>query len=267
MRRKLYGTLLALLVLTMLGSVAWGCASNNQVAPEPVEQSPVTDEIVPALPPLPAWRNIDRPALVAGLGWGEVARGNPAVPRIALTFDAGSDAGPTPAILDVLKGAGLQCTFFLSGQFVDAYPELVARMVADGHELANHSYSHPDFTTISPGEADSQLARTEARIVELTGFSSKPYFRFPYGRRSNALVDRVNAEGYLSVSWTVDAYDWEPSRTTQAIYSRVMAGIVPGAIVLMHCGSPQEVQILPTIINDLRTGGYQLVTVSEVLSP
>ncbi len=269
MRKRMWMAAIIVPLLGLLAAGAWGCSSSGAALPETATEEPPADEAVapPPSPALPAWRSIDRQALATNLGWWELARGNTAVPRIALTFDAGSDAGPTPAILDVLKSASLHCTFFLTGQFVESYPELVTRMVAEGHELANHSYSHPDFTTISAADTDSQLARTEARIVELTGMSSKPYFRFPYGRKSNSLIEQVNAAGYLSVSWTVDAYDWEPSRTPQAIYSRVMSGIGPGAIVLMHCASPQEVEILPTIINDLRAAGYQLVTVSEVLSP
>ncbi len=270
MRNTVWKVPVALIALLLLAAGVWGCAHAGEgtPAPEPGDQPLMVEESKPVSPPFPAWRAIDRQALVASLGWWEVARGSAAAPpRMALTFDAGSDAGPTPAILDILKSAGLHCTFFLTGQFVEANPELVMRMVADGHELGNHSYSHPDFTTISAAEVDSQLARTEARIAELTGFSSKPLFRFPYGRKSNALTDQVNADGYLSVSWTVDAYDWEPSRTPQAIYSRVMSGVSPGAIVLMHCASPQEVEILPSIINDLRAAGYTLVTVSEVLSP
>ncbi len=257
-----------LLIAALAGVGVCGCSGSGGEPQVKLDEGPAVEEFVaqPA-PALPAWRSIDRVALVAGLGWGEVARGNTAVPRIALTFDAGSEGGPTPYILDILQGAGLHCTFFLSGQFVADYPELVTRMAADGHEIANHSYSHPDFTTITATDARSQLARTDAAIVALTGASSKPYFRFPYGRRNNAMVDLVNADGYMSIMWTVDAYDWEPSRTPQQIYSRVMGGIGPGAIVLMHCGSPQEVEILPAIIGDLQAGGYQLVTVTEVLSP
>ncbi len=265
--------MLAVMIIPLLGLLAagaWGCSPSGAALPEAAVEEPPAVEVVvpPPSSPLPAWRSIDRQALVASLGWWEVARGsNGAPPRVALTFDAGSDAGATPAILDILISAGLHCTFFLTGQFVETNPELVTRMVDEGHELANHSNSHPDFTTISAAEVDAQLARTETLMAGLTGMSSKPYFRFPYGRKSNALIEQVNANGYLSVSWTVDAYDWEPSRTPQAIYSRVMSGIGPGAIVLMHCASPQEVQILPAIIGDLRTAGYQLVTVSEVLSP
>ncbi len=257
-----------LLAVALAGAAISGCSGSSEAPRVTLDEGPaVVESTTPPQPALPAWRSIDRQALVAGLGWGEVARGNTAVPRIAITFDAGSEAGPTPAILDILQGAGLHCTFFLSGQFVADYPELVTRIVADGHEIANHSYSHPDFTTITAADAHSQLARTDAAITALTGASSKPYFRFPYGRRNNAMVDLVNADGYMSVMWTVDAYDWEPSRTPQQIYSRVMGGIGPGAIVLMHCSSPQEVEILPVIISDLQAGGYQLVTVSEALSP
>ncbi len=215
---------------------------------------------------IPAWKRIDKRALAASLGWGEVVRGPLGVRKVALTFDAGASGLPTPAILDSLHEAGVQATFFLTGQFSDSYPDLVRRMAEEGHELANHSYTHPRFTEISAEEAEDQITRTEQRIRELTGLSTKPYFRFPYGARDSSLVRLVNSLGYLSVFWTVDSLDWEEGITPEQVRQRVVSAAVPGAIILMHCGSPQEAQILSLVIEDLRNMGYEMVTLSELLA-
>ena len=216
---------------------------------------------------LPEWRTTDRVALAQSLGYGEVSRGNTGASRIALTFDAGSGGAHTPAILDALEAAGVKATFFITGQYADEYPDLVRRMAAEGHEFGNHSYTHPRFTTISGEEMRSQITRTEAKVVELTGLSTVPYFRFPYGARNSGLIRQVNAEGYMSIFWTVDTLDWMPEKTCEEVRSRVMSRACPGAIVLMHCNSPQEAQVLPAIISDLTASGYQVVTLTEVLSP
>lgn len=232
----------------------------------PREEAEVAPEPEPEPPPRPSWRTVDRNALAASLGWGEVTSGNKAGVKIALTFDAGSGGEPVPAILDALKAAGIHSTFFLTGQFADTYPDIVKRIAGEGHELGNHSYTHPRFTTITPEEARSQVERTEARVLELTGLSTKPYFRFPYGSSNTALVKQLNDMGYLSVFWTLDTLDWEPGITPEQIIARVSrAG--PGTIVLLHCGSAQEAQALPVVIGNLRAAGYEPVTLTEALSP
>ncbi len=216
----------------------------------------------------PARRCADKSALAASLGWWDVTRGSTgSPPRIALTFDAGSGAGPTPAILDTLKASGLHCTFFLTGEFAQSNPELVKRMAFEGHELGNHSWSHPHFNGIAPGEAASQVSRTESLVREVTGLSTKPYFRFPYGWKSDALIRQVNGMGYLSVSWTFDSLDSLEGTSADEIRARVSRLACPGAIVLMHCGSAQEAAALPGVIEDLRAAGYRLVSLTEVLSP
>jgi len=216
---------------------------------------------------LPRWMRVDRVALARSLGYGEVTRGNTSANRVALTFDAGSGADSVPAILEALAAAGVKSTFFITGRFAEEFPEMVRRMADDGHEFGNHSFTHPGFTGISTAEVDSQIHRTEAKVVELTGLSTVPYFRFPYGARNPGLVRQVNALGYLSVYWTVDTLDWMPEETCERIRSRVMSNVCPGAIVLMHCNSPQEGQALASIIGDLKASGYDVVTLTEVLSP
>jgi peptidoglycan/xylan/chitin deacetylase (PgdA/CDA1 family) len=214
---------------------------------------------------LPTWRKIDRTALASSLGWGQISHASTTGRRVALTFDAGSGSANTPAILDHLKTAGLHCTFFVTGQFAHDSPAVLKRIAAEGHEIGNHSYSHPRFTTLSAPEVSDQLARTEAAVRASTNLSTKPYFRFPYGAGSDALIRQINAEGYLCVLWTVDTIDWDPATTTDAIRSRVAQRVGPGAIVLMHADSPQEAQVLPAVIGDLKAADYRIVTLSEAL--
>ncbi len=216
---------------------------------------------------LPAWRRVDRVALAQSLGYGEVTRGNTSANRVALTFDAGSGAEHTPAILDALEAAGVKATFFITGQFAESFPDMVRRMAADGHEFGNHSYNHPRFTDISAAEIRSQIARTEAKVMELTGISTVPYFRFPYGARNARVIRQVNDLSYMSIYWTVDILDWMPDRTCEQIRSRVMSNVCPGAILLMHCNSPQAGQALGSIIEDLRAAGYEVITLTELLAP
>jgi len=250
---------LALLVLPVLS----GCGSPARQArvsapsPTPIPRPRVVE---------PAWRSIDRETLAARLGWGQVSRGDTTKRRIALTFDAGEDGGPAPAILDALKSAGLHCTFFLTGQFADKYPDLVKRIASDGHELGNHSYTHPKFTTLMPEQVSSEISRTEERVKLLTGLSPRPYFRFPYGAGSDALVKQINGMGYIGVLWTFDTLD-SMGASSQTIIDRVAKYASPGAIVLMHCGFAEEAKALPSVIKELEGAGYQIVTLSEVLSP
>jgi len=253
----------AIALLLFLAVLPPGCApSTGQTRRQSREETADTGRAS-----LPAWRKIDRTALADSLGWGQVSRGSASGRRVALTFDAGSGSANTPAILDNLKAAGLHCTFFVTGQFADDNPAVMKRIAAEGHEIANHSYSHPRFTTLPAGEVSSQLARTEAAVKVSTRLTTKPYFRFPYGLGSDALISQINAEGYLCVLWTIDTIDWDPATSTEAIRSRVMQGIGPGAIVLMHADSPQEVQVLPLVISDLKAASYEIVTLSETLEP
>jgi peptidoglycan/xylan/chitin deacetylase (PgdA/CDA1 family) len=193
-------------------------------------------------------------------------RGNPNVPAIALTFDAGAGAAPTASMLATLAERGLRATFFLTGKWADENPELVRQIRAAGHEIANHSYNHPDFRTLSDAQIVEEIERTEAVISRLAGVSTKPWFRFPYGARdarTRAAVDRL---GYRSVYWTLDSLDSVgPPKTPQFLHERVTSGAGNGSIVLLHIGSAPTAAALPGIIDTLQQRGYRLVTVTELL--
>jgi len=197
----------------------------------------------------------------------EILWGNRDRPWVSLTFDADSAAEPVPVILDALKQYDVRATFFVLGWWAERHPDLVRRMVAEGHEIGNHSNTHPDFRELTREQIVEELAAAEAIMQEIAGLTTKPYFRPPYSYR-NELVRQVCAEeGYLTVLWTVDAFDWKRDATQETILQEILENVMPGAIIVQHAGDENSAAALPRIIEELRAQGYELVTLSEVLAP
>lgn len=254
----------ALLVAGCLGA-SGETSSTPSTAPVPaptttVSQAAVTSTTSPA-PPVTA---PPRPPSTVAAG-REYERIPTEERVVALTFDAAYDPSPLPAILDALEEAGIRGTFFLTGEFVEDFPEAVGRIVQGGHPIGNHSYSHPDFTEIGPEETSRQLSRTRSLLLDAGAPDPRPLFRPPFGGRNQQVLARLAEEGYLSVYWTIDTLDWKPERTPEQVRGSVLDGLQPGAIVLMHVGSRQTAEILPRLIEDLRSRGYGFVTVPEGL--
>jgi peptidoglycan-N-acetylmuramic acid deacetylase len=199
-----------------------------------------------------------------------VLRGNTARPWVALTLDCGNSYGHMGAILDELRAADVRLTFFLVGSLVEGSPAELRRLVAEGHELASHSYTHPDFTKLSDAEILGELDKNEASVQTILGpqASLRPYFRFPYGAYDKHALQLVIDHGYLPIHWTLDVLDGmgEP-KTPEFIVERVMA-LPPeqlrGAIILAHCTGATE-GALPTLIARLRAAGFEPRTLSDVL--
>lgn len=185
---------------------------------------------------------------------------------VALTFDAAYDPTPLAKILEALKADSAQGTFFLTGEFVRDFPESVRAIAAAGYAIGNHSYSHPDFATISEEEVRIQLRRTMKAITALDIADPRPLFRFPYGSRNARLLRLVAAEGYVSYFWTIDTLDWKEDRSPEAVRDTVLDNLKPGAIVLMHVGSRQTAQVLPDILKGLRQHGYTTIGLREALT-
>jgi peptidoglycan/xylan/chitin deacetylase (PgdA/CDA1 family) len=214
---------------------------------------------------LPEWQSVDRIELAQSLGLKEIVGGNTSRRCVALTFDAEGDPAATAAILDVLRAYDVQCTFFVLGTFADVCPELVRRMADEGHEVASHSYTHPDFARLSSERRYSEIVAADTAISRVTGYSPKPYFRFPYGLRNSAALSQLNSLGYLGVNWNVDPSDYT-GISADTLYARVMSQVHPGAIVVMHTVyASQKAGGLPAIIRGLRAMGYEPVTVTETL--
>jgi len=191
---------------------------------------------------------------------------------VALTFDAGSDVGSAATILDALAAQGIRATFGMTGAWAEAHPGLVRRMVAEGHQLLNHSYDHPSFTGSSTGRPPlsaaqrvDELTRTEAVLAGL-GAGARPWFRPPYGDTDTSVDADVGAAGYsYDVLWTVDSLGWKGIPADQ-IVARCLEGAVPGAILLLHVGSASaDGAALPAIIEGLRAQGYAFDTVAGVV--
>lgn len=241
---------------------------------------------VPALPPLPPETDLSR-----GPAWER---------KIALTFDGGSEANATAEILDTLKSMGVKATIFLTGRYIDRYPDLVRRMVREGHEIGNHTFSHPHLTSFAvsrrqdtlPGvtreRVQGELRQTARLFEEVTGVPMSPYWRAPYGEHNLEIRRWAGAIGYMHVGWTrdlaagedLDTRDWVAD-THSPIYYRAAevrkrilnfgkgrTARANGGIILLHLGTQRKQdqvhRELRTIIDGLRAQGYDLVPVSEL---
>jgi peptidoglycan/xylan/chitin deacetylase (PgdA/CDA1 family) len=192
---------------------------------------------------------------------------------VTLTFDAGADAGFTVQILEVLAGAGVKAAFGLTGKWAEQNPELVASIAAAGHDLINHSYDHSSFTGLSTSAPPlsqaarfEQLDRTEGIVLGLTGRSTRPLFRPPYGDYDESVNRDLALRGYLyNVMWTVDSRGWQ-GIAAEEIVQRCLSLAVPGAIYVFHVGSAsQDAAALPAVIEGLRAAGYEMVPLSQIL--
>lgn len=197
-----------------------------------------------------------------------ISRGNTTEKVVALTFDDGSDGTNINTILQTLSNHNVTATFFLTGSGANNHPQAIRNISNQGHQLGNHSYSHPYFTQISAAETVSQLQRAEDTIRQITGRSTKPIFRPPYGDYNSTVLQRVGDAGYpYSIMWTIDTIDWTGNSSSD-IVARVMNRIVPGAIVLMHTGAGASgtPAALPTMITRLKSAGYRFVTINQLLN-
>jgi peptidoglycan/xylan/chitin deacetylase (PgdA/CDA1 family) len=148
---------------------------------------------------------------------------------MALTFDDGPDPDWTPRLLDLLARRGMRGTFFLVGARAARYPELVARIAAEGHEIGNHSWDHPSLPTLSWRAVAAQLARARAALAPHGARLMRP----PYGDQTPASHLIARCLGYRVVLWSVNPHDWE-ARDAEALAERILAKAGPGAIVLLH---------------------------------
>jgi len=194
----------------------------------------------------------------------------PAAKReVALTFDDAPDAAYTPQVLDVLKKYGVKATFFVMGSRAEAHPDLVRRMVREGHVVGNHSYNHPNLVKLSDADFRDQVLRTEQIIRELAGYTPA-LFRAPYGNINEEQIKWLASQHVKIIGWNVDSLDWKGLDGEQ-VAANVLAHAGPGSIILQHSAGGEgedlsgTVQALPAIIEKLRAEGIQLVTVPELL--
>jgi len=183
---------------------------------------------------------------------------------VALTFDDGP--GPhTGRLLDALERHGARATFFVPGRQVEPGRDAILRAVGMGSEVAGHSWSHPELTSLSDGEIEEELRATSDAIERVTGVRHA-FYRPPYGLLDRRVVDVSAALGYAMVNWTLDTNDWRPeNQDADVIYSFIMREARAGSVVLMHDTLPATVAAMERAIPSLIERGFQLVTVSELL--
>lgn len=198
---------------------------------------------------------------------GTATHGSRDVRRVALTFDDGPDPARTPLLLDALGELGVPATFFVLGQHVDANPALVARMAREGHELGNHTYSHPYLPLVRSRRVARELAAADAAIERASGLVPT-LARPPYGGRSPRNVRVFDRQAKRLVLWDVNSFDWK-GLTADAIVARVLARIRPGSIVLLHearAGGEVTVEAVRLLVPALRARGFELTTAGELLA-
>ena len=186
-------------------------------------------------------------------------------PVVAMTFDDGPSAVLTPRLLDILKQRNIKVTFFVLGQLVQEHPEIIQRAVAEGHEIANHSWDHKALNKLGDGGLKHELADTSEAITRASG---KPVtlMRPPYGATNPRLNRAIEKEyGMKVILWSVDPLDWKRPGP-QVVSQRILAGTQPGAIILSHDIHPGTIEAMPATLDALLAKGYRFVTVSELLS-
>lgn len=184
--------------------------------------------------------------------------GNTEEKELYLTFDNGYENGFTPGILDVLKEKQVPAAFFVTGHYIKDQPELIKRMAAEGHAVGNHSWSHPDMSTLGSARIAEELEKVRSGVEALTGEKTMKYLRPPRGIFSERVLSECAAQGYTSVFWSIAYKDWEPDKQKGAdyAYARVMEQLHPGAVLLLHSVSRDNAQALGRIIDEARTRGY-----------
>jgi peptidoglycan/xylan/chitin deacetylase (PgdA/CDA1 family) len=185
-------------------------------------------------------------------------------PYIALTFDDGPDKKLTPELLDLLAKHHIKATFFVLGQLVAEHPEILARAAREGHEIGNHSWSHPNLLKMSDEAVRKQLRQTDDAIKEATG-KRPTLMRPPYGNLSARQKNWVHDEfGYQIILWDVDPLDWKRPGPA-VVCRRIVSETRPGSIVLSHDIHAGTLQAMPDTLDQLEAKGFKFVTVSELI--
>lgn len=184
---------------------------------------------------------------------------------VYLTFDAGYENGNVEKTLDALAAAGATGAFFVLGHLVEAHPELIRRMAAEGHLVCNHSYAHKDMTTWSAEEVAAELTRLDD-ACRAVGVEPSPFFRPPEGRFSRSLLAAASAEGYQTVFWSFGYADWDNAKQPEvaAAKAKILDNLHNGEVMLLHPTSATNATILPSLLAEIRARGYRFGTLYEL---
>ncbi|MBE3555803.1 MAG: delta-lactam-biosynthetic de-N-acetylase [Firmicutes bacterium] len=185
--------------------------------------------------------------------------------KVYLTFDNGYENGYTPKVLDALKRNHVPAIFFVTGHYVDSHPELVKRMVQEGHLVGNHTEHHPNLTKVSDEKLAQELQSVSDKVEQLTGQKMR-FMRPPEGTYNEHVLAQAKKLGYRTVFWTEAIADWKPlPGGPQEAHDKIVSGVHPGAVILLHAVSPDDVQVLDQMIRDIRAQGYTFERIDTIL--
>lgn len=184
--------------------------------------------------------------------------------KIAISFDAAWGADDTDTLIAVLAKYNVPATFFVVGEWVEKYPTEVKRLADAGHDVMNHSDTHPYMTSLSSSKMVEELKACNQKIASITG-KEPMLFRCPYGDYNNNVISTVESIGMKSIQWDVDSLDWKETATVESIVSRVTGKVKNGSIVLFHNDAEHTPEALPIILEKLISEGYTFVKIADLI--
>lgn len=194
--------------------------------------------------------------------------GNTSEKKIYLTFDAGYENGATEPILDALKKHHVKATFFVVGHYLETAPDLIKRMVEEGHTVGNHTYHHYDMSKISDLESfESEIRSVEEKYKEITGQEMAKYYRPPQGKYSLENLKMAKDLGYHTFFWSLAYVDWnqDDQPSGEEAFEKLLSRVHPGAIVLLHSTSATNAEIMDELLTKWEAAGYTFGTLDELM--
>ncbi len=247
-----------------------GCSGKDENKPKPPQTKAIKTQsgpayIPPRVRPTPSNPTVNLPFNFPRSIGVSHSRGDTSQPYIAMTFDDGPHPTNTPRLLDMLRARNIKATFYVIGENVKRYPALTRRIVAEGHEIGNHTWTHANLKKLSDQGIRRELDRTKAIIISTTGVQPRT-MRPPYGALFQRQREMIFREyGYPTILWAVDPQDWKrpgPSVVT----SRILNSTRNGSIVLAHDLHAPTITAMPATFDGLLKKGYRFVTVSQLLA-
>ncbi|MEW9124374.1 MAG: polysaccharide deacetylase family protein [Thermotaleaceae bacterium] len=183
--------------------------------------------------------------------------------KVAISFDAAWGDQFTEGILEILDKYNIKATFFLVGFWVDKYPDMVKKIHEKGHDVENHSTTHPHMSKLSTEQIANELNTTSDKIEKLTGIRPT-LFRPPFGDYNNKVIETVMANQHYVIQWDVDSLDWK-ELGVEPVVDRVTRNVKKGSIVLFHNNAKYVLEYLPLVIERLQKEGYEIVPISQII--
>lgn len=198
--------------------------------------------------------------------YGAIFLGNTKQKELYLTFDNGYENGYTAKILDTLKEKKVPAIFFVTGQYVKDQPQLLKRMVKERHLIGNHSWNHPDMTTISVNRMEEELKRVKDEVAKVTGQKEMHYLRPPRGIFNEKTLAVSTKSGYTNVFWSIAYKDWDinDQKGWRYAYDKVVSQLHPGSVILLHSVSRDNAEALGHIIDEARKQGYEFKSLDQL---